>query len=335
MSLRFAFVGFRHGHILEVHVKAAAHAGCAIVGASEEDAETRASVAAKVKLTHGDYRKLLDEVPCDAVAIGDYFGRRGEVALEALRRGKHVIVDKPLCTSLAELDAIEALAREKNLAVGCQLGMPQGPNFVKLRELVAAGTLGELHQISFGGQHPLLWGTRANWYFEPGKHGGTINDIAIHALHLLPKLTGLSFKTVVAARTWNAYAKEVPHFMDSAQMLLAMSNGCGVAGDVSYAMPSNFGYKMPQYWRVTLYGSKGVAETGPNYDHVFLCLDADKEPQKLTPAPKPAHGYFEAFLAEAVSGPAPRPFTAEVIAASRTALKIQHAADTSTRDMAL
>ncbi|MCW8131843.1 MAG: Gfo/Idh/MocA family oxidoreductase [Planctomycetota bacterium] len=325
--MRFAFAGFRHGHILEVHAKAGAQPGCSVAAASEEDAETRASIAAKVKVTHGDYRKMLDEIPCDAVAVGDYFGRRGEVAIEALRRGKHVLSDKPLCTRLEELEEIEALAKEKRLAVGCQLDMPQNPRFVLLRETIAAGTLGEIHQIAFGGQHPLLWGSRAPWYFEPGKHGGTINDIAIHAIHFLPKLTGLTFKSVVAARAWNAFAKDVPHFMDSAQMLLTMSNGCGVVGDVSYAMPSGCGYKMPQYWRITVYGSKGVAETGPNYDHVFVCLDADKEPRKLPLRDRAPGGYFESFLAEA-SGRAPGfPFRAEVLQASRTVLKIQQAAD--------
>lgn len=335
MPLRFAFAGFRHGHILSAHAKVLARPDCSVAGASEDDAETRAGVAAKIQVTHSDYRAMLDEVPCDVVAIGDYFARRGAVAIEALRRGKHVLCDKPLCTSLEELDEIESLAKAKNLAVGCQLSTVENPKFILLGELVSKGTLGTLHQIAFGGQHPLLWGSRAKWYFEPGKHGGTINDIAIHAVHFLPKITGLSFAKVVAARTWNAYAQEVPHFMDSAQMLLEMSNGCGVVGDVSYAMPSSFGYKMPQYWRVTLFGSKGVAETGPNYDHVFLCQDGDKEPQKLAPGQPPASGYFEAFLDD-LSGKRPgHPFRAEVLQASRTVLKIQQAADCGACHVAL
>jgi len=31
-----------------------------------------------------------------------------------------------------------------------------------------------------------VWGTRPAWYFEPGMHGGTLNDIAIHALDFIP-----------------------------------------------------------------------------------------------------------------------------------------------------
>ncbi|MBI3831023.1 MAG: Gfo/Idh/MocA family oxidoreductase [Planctomycetes bacterium] len=338
MDLRFAFMGFRHGHIFDVlnHIKE--HAGCSTVAVCEEDPATRASVVARTKVTHESYAKLLDEVPCDVVAVGDYFGRRGAVVLEALRRGKHVICDKPLCTSLEELERIETLAREQHLVVACQLGMPAGAAFVRLKELVAAGTLGELHQIAFGGQHPLLWGSRAQWYFEPGKHGGTINDIAIHGIHMLPKVTGLGFKTVVAARAWNAFAKGAPDFKDSAQFMLTLSNGCGVLGDVSYAMPSAYGYKMPQYWRFTLYGSNGVAETGSNYDHVFLCLDQDKAPQKLPLAPKPGKGYFELLLSEIAAvraGEKARPFTQEVLAATRVALKIQQAADRNLHDAPL
>ena len=56
---------------------------------------------------------MLDEVDCDIVATGTYFAGRGPVLIDALTRGKHVIGDKPLCTKMADLDRIEALAGEK------------------------------------------------------------------------------------------------------------------------------------------------------------------------------------------------------------------------------
>ncbi len=68
---------------------------------------------------------------------------------------------------------------------------------------------------------------------EEGKHGGTINDIAVHALDLIPWITGHKFKRIVAARCWNALAKRCPHFKDAAQLMLEMDNGAGVMGDVS------------------------------------------------------------------------------------------------------
>jgi len=43
--------------------------------------------------------------------------------------------------------------------------------------------------------------------------------------------------------------------------MLRLSNGCGLLGDVSYLMPGPMGYTMGQYWRVTVWGAKGLLET--------------------------------------------------------------------------
>ena len=70
-----------------------------------------------------DYAAMLAETKPDIVAIGDYFAIRGARAIQALESGAHVIADKPLCTSLAELDQIDALRRAHGLSVFCQLDM--------------------------------------------------------------------------------------------------------------------------------------------------------------------------------------------------------------------
>ena len=44
---------------------------------------------------------------------------------------------------------------------------------------------GDRWRWEFTAQHPLLYGTRAKWYFEEGKHGGSINDIGVHAVTLV------------------------------------------------------------------------------------------------------------------------------------------------------
>ena len=124
---------------------------------------------------------MLEETDCDAIAIGDYYAQRGSLIIQALSHGKHVISDKPLCTSLDELDEIERLAAAKSLKVNCMLDMRDSAPFISVRKLIRQGLIGEVHAITFGGQHPLLLGKRPAWYFEPGKHGGTINDIVIHA----------------------------------------------------------------------------------------------------------------------------------------------------------
>ncbi len=337
MSVRFAFVGFRHGHIHDLYKRANGRNDLEVVAACESDDAARAAAAAAgVNVTHSDSERMLDEVDCDVVAIGEYFARRGSAAIHALNEGKHVIVDKPLCTSLDELDEIERIAGQRNLTVGCMLSMRDHGQTIGARNMIRQGTIGEIHAISFGGQHPLLPGSRPGWYFEEGKHGGTINDLAIHAIDCLPWITGLDFETVNAARCWNAFAPEFPHFRDGAQMMLSMDNGCGVLGDVSYFMPDKAGYSLPFYWRYTFWGRDGVLEAGTTQDTIQVAWkDSERVESRSIPEDR-SGGYLQAFL-EDIRGEAEEGerSTESVIRAARTVLKIQKAADENAHDVHL
>ncbi|MHB9033495.1 MAG: Gfo/Idh/MocA family protein [Anaerolineae bacterium] len=330
MKLRVAIVGFRHGHIMDLFKRVQEHPAFELAAACEEDAATRAQLAAQgqVTITHSSFSALLDQVPCDVVAIGDYFARRGSLAVTALQHGKHVIADKPLATDLDEVDQMVALAAANHLCVGCMLDLRDNGLFIRVRELVRAGVLGEIKAISFNGQHPLMLGSRAGWYFEPGKHGGTINDIGIHAFDAIPWITGLQFSEVNAARCWPAHLEQGSEFAGAGQLMLTMGNGCGVLGDVSYLTPDSFAYRNPQYWRVTIWGAKGVLETAINEKGVSLALNGEREPRFEAPAqPKPG-GYLEAFLHDIEGSGAPGELdTHQVLRAASVALQVQAAAD--------
>ena len=327
---QIAFIGFRHPHILGLYEFAQKSPAFNITGACEENAAVRAVLRreGRVNLTHRRYTTMLDEVECDIVAFGDYYGRRGQLIIEALRRGKHIVADKPICTRLTELAEIERLARKNRLSVFCQLDMRGFGQFLKARELVRAGAIGEIHAIHVTGQHPLMLGSRPGWYFEKGKHGGTINDIAVHAFDFIPWLTGLQFAEIVAARTWNAFATPHRQFKDAAQFLLKMNNGAGIFGDVSYFMPDSQGYTLPQYWRTTLYGRAGVIEIGANLPGVWLARAGEKTPQTIPASPAKPFYYLEALTREITGKKTGLALTThEVLAASRLALSVQSTAD--------
>ena len=255
--------------------------------------------------------------------------------VKALERGKHVIADKPLCTGMDDLNRIEELSREKGLKVGCMLTMRDSGQFIGVRELIQAGRIGAIHAIAFGGQHPLLLESRAEWYFEEGKHGGTITDIGIHAIDALPWITGLEWAKINAARCWNAFAPEYPHFADAGQMMLEMKNGCGVLGDVSYFAPDRAGYRMPYYWRTTFWGRDGVIETATTAKEIHLLGKDDDEVQILPLAPAQKGGHLRAFLAD-IAGETPHNGldTAAVLRSARQVIRIQQAADGGEREVA-
>jgi len=331
MPIRLAFMGFRHGHIYALYDLARQHPEVEIAACCEEDDATRASLAGTpYAATHDSYARMLDEVPCDAVAVGEYYGKRGAVIIAALQRGKHVISDKPICTALEECDTITQLARARGLAVGCQLDLRELPAMIGLRHALREGAIGEVLAVSFNGQHPLKYQSgRPDWYFEAGKHGGAINDIAIHVIDLLPWMTGHRVAQINAARGWNARLPQAPHFQDGAQMMLTLANGAGVLGDVSYFAPDSFNYALPQYWRFTFWGADGVLEGGLNAPLV-LCRNGGSAPEIL-PLPDPTPGaYLDAFIKE-VRGDKDGVTlsTAEVLAAARMTLLVQREADTA------
>jgi len=338
MKIRLAFAGFRHAHITEAYALARRRDDVEVVAAAEEHPPTRETLRAggQVKITHESYEDMFRQVEFDALAVGDYYGRRGEVIIRALEAGKHVIVDKPLCTSLAELERIAELSARKGLSVGCQLTMRDDPNLRALGQALAGGIIGEVHTICFSGQHPLMRGSRPEWYFQPGKHGGTINDIAIHALDIIPPLTGRRIVSVVAARVWNARVSDPAWFQDGAQLMLRLDNDGGVLGDVSYLAPDRSGYKVPQYWRWTLHGEGGVAETAATAKGVTVYTSQARRAKHIPPAPAREGGYLESFLAE-IRGRRERLTltTQEVLASTRLALLVQRAAEENLRDFAL
>ncbi len=329
MALRIAFVGFRHGHIFALHSLLQSRRDVDIVGACEEHDETRAGLADKgVTVTHASYETMLDDVECDVIACGDYFGIRGDRLVAAMERGRHIIGDKPLCTRRSELDRIEALSRQGNLKVGCMLDLRDSAMLQTLRRLLMEGAIGDVQSVHFNGQHPLLYGTRPMWYFEPGKHGGTINDIAIHAFDALPWLTGYPVAGIDAARVWNARLRQHSEFQDGAVVVFHLANGCTVMGDVSYLGPDTVGYALPAYWRMTFAGSEGFLETAYNATTVTWCRHDDTMPRELPlDCPRPG-GYFEDFLADLHGAPNPTGLTTEtILLSSRWALEAQRLAD--------
>ena len=326
MTTRVAFIGIRHGHIEALYQSMAKRSDISIVAVCEEDEATRHARGSQYKFTHTDHRDLLDNVPCDVVAVGDYYARRGAIIIAALEHDRHVIADKPICTSMKELERIERLATERRRVVGCMLDLRDLGAMRTVKRLVGGGAIGTVVTASFGGQHPLMFGTRPSWYFEAGKHGGTLNDIAVHGIDFLAWITGSPVSEIVAARAWNARLPQIPFFQDGAQCLLRLANGAGVMGDVSYLSPDSFGYSVPMYWRITLHGTEGILEA--ELKRVSLLRNGQKEPENIPLDPPAPDKYLEAFLGELRGEPLPGELTTrDVLRAARAALACQEAAD--------
>ena len=319
--MNIAFAGFRHAHILSLYDSAVKNEGVNVVGCFEADAATADSLS-HINFNYSTFEELLADERVEAVAIGDYYQKRGAMVIEALRHGKHVICDKPICTELDELKTIRELSTEKGLVVSCMLDLRYMPQVEKVKEMLAEGAIGDLHIASFTGQHPLNYGVRPSWYFEDGKHGGTINDIAIHGIDLLRYLTGRDLTKINCARSWNAFASEVPSFKDSAHLMIEMGE-MAVIADVSYAAP-RFSGILPTYWDFKLWGSDGMISFNYRDPSIYL-YKGDETVIRGEPAVPDCLGDF---MSE-VSGIRTVLNESDVLASQEQVLKIQKFADSA------
>lgn len=258
MAYGLLFCGFRHGHVNTLYRNVAESPLFECIGCVEENEAARkaAEQALGARFEEKTYEEWLKE-DFHAVAIGLAYGDRGQAIIKALEAGKHVITDKPICTTKEELDRIRTLAREKNLTVHCMLDLRYLPQSVRAHDLLADKQLGEVRSVAFNGQHCLDLGNRPAWYFEEGMHGGTINDLAVHGVDLVRILTGLEFAEIDAARTWNAFDTVHPYFKDSAVFMARLSNGASVLADISYSTPK-VSYILPSYWEFRIFCDRGM-----------------------------------------------------------------------------
>jgi predicted dehydrogenase len=91
---------------------------------------------------------VLDDDSVDALVIATPVSTHHPIASEALRRGKHVFVEKPLAASSDEARDLMALADESELVLMPGHTFLYSPPVNMIRELIAAGELGDIYFIS-------------------------------------------------------------------------------------------------------------------------------------------------------------------------------------------
>jgi predicted dehydrogenase len=94
------------------------------------------------------FEDLLEDPDLDAVFIATPVFTHAELATQALRAGKHTLVEKPLAPSVAEAEQLLSLAEERKLVLQCGHTFVYSPPVRNVRAMLEAGELGELYFIS-------------------------------------------------------------------------------------------------------------------------------------------------------------------------------------------
>lgn len=201
-----------------------------------------------------DFRRMLDQTPADIVAVANENDLKAEAVLEAVERGKHVIVDKPMALTLGDVDRIESLARRMQRRVLMLLTLRGNPWYRKLRDLVRGGRIGQPMQIYGKMSVELKRANRPAWFLDRVRAGGPIHDLAIHTIDQLEWVTGLRL-TEVTAYEANISEPGDTLLLDSGAMFFRMQNGGTAVVEQNRVMPPGTGSD----YRLYVVGTKGQA----------------------------------------------------------------------------
>lgn len=130
-----------------------------------------------------------------------------DAAKEFLRRGIHVICDKPLTSSLADARKLKKIADESGALFVLTHNYTGYPMVRQAREMVADGDLGAIRVVQV--EYPQDWLTeaieqsgqkQAAWRTDPAQSGvgGSTGDIGTHAYNLVAFITGLELHSLAA-----------------------------------------------------------------------------------------------------------------------------------------
>jgi predicted dehydrogenase len=275
--IRFAAVGLNHNHIYgQARMLLAAGAELAAYFAPEPD------LAAEFGQRHPGAKlarsaeEILDDPTIQLIATAGIPCDRAGLAIEAMRRGKDVLADKPGATSLEQLAEIERVQRETGRIWAIYFSEHfSTPSTIKAGELVAAGAIGRVVQTIGFGPHRAHLASRPDWFFKRAQYGGILTDIASHQVEQFLFFTGSRSASVVSAQVGNFAHPEHPELEDYGDLTVRGDGGLGYIR-VDWYTPDG----LPTWGdgRLFVLGTDGYIELRkyvdiagrPKTDHLFL-----------------------------------------------------------------
>ena len=136
--------------------------------------------------THGidrwydDLDRATTESACDVVDVCIPNDLHARAAIGAARAGKHVIVEKPLCLTLAEADEMIAVCKATRRKLMYAEELCFAPKYERVRRLVVEGAIGRVFHMRQCEKHS---GPHSDWFYDLNRSGGgALMDMGCHGL---------------------------------------------------------------------------------------------------------------------------------------------------------
>jgi len=265
------------GSISEYHLKPYfEHPNVEIVAICDNDERRLHALGKKygVENLYSKVSEFLANEEIDAISICTWNNSHAEIAIQALQKNKHVLVEKPLSLTLDEAYAVEAAVKESNKILQVGYVRRFATNVGVLKKFIDAGELGEIYYAKASCIRRL--GNPGGWFSDIKKSGGgPLIDLGTHMIDLCWYLMGKPKPVSVSGNTYKklgnrAHIENLSFYKaadydaghndveDLANALIRFENGASLYVDVSFTL-----HAKQDEVSVKLYGENGGAEVEP------------------------------------------------------------------------
>jgi len=196
-----------------------------LVGVCDADATARAAFAAEAQvLGFGGAAELVAEARPDVVHVLTPPATHAALAIELLKAGVNVLVEKPLALSGADADNVLAAARRSGRWVSVDHNRWFDPVVQRAAGILASGRLGRLVGVDVmqgaeAGEGEKLSGEHTHWSAQ--LPGGVLNNLASHPLYLMRRFAGPVRDLRVVARCGDGRSLEEVRLVADGEHALA------------------------------------------------------------------------------------------------------------------
>lgn len=272
-QVKVGMISFAHGHAFSYleglsKLPQAVVAGIAHPVRSEVEEALQQTGAAY----YADYHDLL-RTDIDAVIICSENVHHAQLTLDAARAGKHIMCEKPLGLSVAEMEEMISVCAEAGVQLMTAFPCRYLSAVVRAREAVINGEIGEIVAIKGTNRGTMPGG----WFLDPALSGG--GALLDHTVHVMDLMNWLMPNSKVAEVY--AYANRIFHediqVEDAGMMHVKFDNGVFGVIDTSWSRSKSF----PTWGDVTLeiVGTAGTISVDSMAQHNEWFIDKDGKGQ--------------------------------------------------------
>lgn len=303
-----------------------------LAGLCDQQRSVLNTVSSKLQIqeTSTDYAAFVRRDDIDAVVIATPTDTHHPIGLAALRAGKHVLIEKPLATTVSESQELTETAKKQGLVLMVGMNHRFKQDNAALKNFIRSGELGTIFMVQSGW---LNYQSSTQGWFQKRERagGGVFMDLGIVMIDLILWLMDFPVVDTVSASMFSHKTRNVE---DSASCFFRLKDSAAVSMQVSWNAPTE-----KQHYYLDIIGSKGSASVHPLRIHKIIA----GSPANVTPVlPESNASIFRRsyehelrHFAGAIRGIHPVISTGEEAVARMRLVEAAYKSNTSRREIAL